>query len=82
LSRRLPNLAEPIPTEKGVGYTTYPPLYYWGLLPLAKFADMPLESEELLPYYSQKELFKKSGYAVYLHTRDELFFKSDVCPYF
>ena len=72
---RLPNLADPVPTEKGVGYTTYPPLYYFSLIPLAKLIDAPLESEELLPYHPQKELFKKSVYAVYLHTKDELFFK-------
>ena len=70
---RLPNLADPVPTEKGVGYTTYPPLYYFSLIPLAKLIDAPLESEESLPYHPQKELFKKSVYAVYLHTKDELF---------
>lgn len=72
---RLPNLNEPVPTEKGVGYTTYSPLYYWSLIPLSKLAGAPLESEELLPYHPQKELFKKSVFAVYLHTKEELFFK-------
>ena len=57
---RLPNLADPVPTEKGVGYTTYPPLYYFPLIPLAKLIDAPLESEELLPYHPPKELFKKA----------------------
>ena len=74
---RLPNLADPVPTEKGVGYTTYPPLYYFSLIPLAKLIDAPLESEELLPYHPQKELFKKSVFSVYLHTKDELFLKWD-----
>lgn len=72
---RLPDLAELPPTEKGVGYTTYPPLYYWSLIPLAKIVDAPLESEEMLPYHPQKEFFKKSVFAVYLHTKDELLFK-------
>lgn len=72
--KRLPNLIEPLPLGKGIGYTAYSPLYYWSLIPLARLIDAPLESEELLPYHPQKELFKKGVYAVYLHTRDELTF--------
>lgn len=74
-NKELPNLLDPSPQEKGVGYTTYSPLYYFSLIPLAKLVNAPLETEELLPYHPRKDLFKKSVFAVYLHSKDELVFK-------
>lgn len=72
--KRLPNLLDPLPQD-GSGYTTYPPLSYALLVPLATMVKAPMETRDLLDYHPRRDRFKHGVFALYSHPVDELLFR-------